>query len=105
TRSSYTQSHGVRATATVQDVANDQNTSCTSHGHCSTSYTAKVTALLSQPVRGQRVTTVNISGNVAFSRGQLISVRVDPDDPGYSELPGAPYASDTTSVGLGIGAV
>jgi hypothetical protein len=94
-KSIYTQSHGIQTTATVQNVTTNQNTNCThsNTSYCRTTYTAQVTATLKQPVGGQTATTVNIPNRVSYSAGQVITVLVDPKDPGYSELPGSPYAT------------
>lgn len=53
---------------------------------------------------GQVSTVVNIPNNVSYTRGQVISILVDPADPGYAELLGSPYATDTTTAGLVISA-
>lgn len=99
-RSSYTQQNGVEDSATVGSVANYQST-----GRSQTTYWAMVTATLRTPVNRQRATVVNIPNNVAYRAGQVIPVVVDPADPGYSELPGSPYATDTSTAGLVIGAL
>jgi hypothetical protein len=74
-------------------------------GRHSTSYFAKVTVTLQTPVSGHASTVVNIPGNVSYVPGQVISVLVDPADPGYAELPGSPYVTDSTTAGLVIAAV
>jgi hypothetical protein len=98
-RSSYTQANGIADTATVLGVANYQST-----GRHTTTYFAKVTVTLQAPVSGQPSTVVNIPDNVSYTRGRVISILVDPADPGYAELPGSPYATDTTTAGLVISA-
>jgi hypothetical protein len=99
-RSSYTQANGIVDTATVLNVANYQST-----GRHTTTYYAKVTVTLQAPVSGKAGTVVNIPDNVSYTRGQVISILVDPVDPGYAELPGSPYATDTTTAGLMISTV
>jgi uncharacterized membrane protein HdeD (DUF308 family) len=98
-KSSYTQSNGTPASAMVTNVDNQQ--SC---GRSSCTYYAYVNVLLSQPVDGSDSATVNIPQNVSYSSGQTISVLVDPKDPSYAELPGSPYATDTSTAGLGVAA-
>jgi hypothetical protein len=98
-QSSYTQANGIADTATVLNVANYQ-----SSGRHTTTYFAQVTVTLQTPVSGQPSTVVNIPNNVSYTRGQVISILVDPADPGYAELPGSPYATDTTTAGLVISA-
>jgi hypothetical protein len=99
-KSSYTQSNGVQDVATVDSVSNYQST-----GRSSTSYWATVAATLQTPVDGHRATEVNIPNNVNYQAGRVISVVVDPADPGYSEMPGSPDATDGTTAGAAIGAV
>ena len=98
-RSNYTQASGITDTASVQSVANYQST-----GRHTTTYYAKVAVTLQAPVSGQVSTVVNIPNNVSYTRGQVISILVDPADPGYAELLGSPYATDTTTAGLVISA-
>jgi hypothetical protein len=98
-RSNYTQANGITDSATVQSVANYQST-----GRHTTTYYAKVAVTLQAPVSGQVSTVVNIPNNVSYTRGQVISILVDPADPGYAELPGSPYATETTTAGLVISA-
>jgi len=99
-KSSYTQSHGVPDSATVDSVSNQQ-----SSGRGGTTYWANVAATLRTPVDGQRATVVNIPNNVSYQDGQVISVLVDPADPGYSELPGSPYASEAATIGAALGSL
>jgi hypothetical protein len=94
-RSSYTQSNGIRDSATVDNVSNYQSS------RSSTTYAA-IAATLGKPVDGQWTTVVNIPNNVSYHTGQAISILVDPADPGYSELPGQRFASDGTTVGAAI---
>lgn len=48
---------------------------------------------------------INIPNNVNYQNGLVLPVLVDPADPGYSELPGEPYATDSTTAGAVIGAL
>ncbi|MGH3164509.1 MAG: hypothetical protein ACRDN0_01275 [Trebonia sp.] len=98
-KSGYTQSNGVADNAMVTNVDNEK--SC---GRSSCTYYAYVTVTLSQPIDGAATATVNIPQNVSYNSGQVISVLVDPKDPGYAELPGRPYATNSSTVGMAIGA-
>ena len=82
-RTSYTQAHGVRRAARV--ISEDAGT-----GKAPTS---TATVRLSEPVNGHDMTTVYINGAPAYSPGSPVTVVVDPQDPGYAELPDAPYIS------------
>jgi hypothetical protein len=84
-RTSYTQAHGARRAARV--ISEDAGT-----GNDPTSALA---VRLSEPVNGHDTTTVHIQGAPTYSPGAPVTVVVDLQDPGYAELPGAPY---TTSV-------
>jgi hypothetical protein len=55
--------------------------------------TSALAVRLSEPVNGHETTTVHIQGAPGYSPGAPVTVVVDPKDPGYAELPGAPYAS------------
>jgi len=93
-RSSYTQAHGISRAARV--ISEDVGT-----GKAPTS---AATVQLSEPVNGHDMTTVYIQGAPAYSPGTTITVVVDPQDPGYAELPNAPYTSSAEWVlPLGIG--
>ena len=86
-RSSYTQAHGVRQTVRViSESTNRDNPKLP---------TSALTVRLSRPVNGHDTTTVHIQGTPAYSPGAPVTVVVDPQDPGYAELPGSPYSSST----------
>jgi hypothetical protein len=91
-RSSYTQQNGIPDTATVLDVHN--------YGFRSVNNYAEVTVTLRVPVGGQRQSVVDIPTPVSYQAGQVISVLVDPADPGHAELPGKPFTTASTSEGL-----
>jgi hypothetical protein len=99
-KSSYTQSNGIQDSATVDNVSN-----YSSSGRGGTTYWASIAATLGRPVDGQWTTVVNIPNNVNYHTGQAISILVDPADPGYSELPGQRYATDSTTAGAAIGSL
>jgi hypothetical protein len=89
-QTSYTQAHGARRTARVisEDAGSGRNP------------TSTLTVRLSEPVNGHDTTTVHISGAPAYSPGAPVTVVVDPQDPGYAELPGASYTSNGAWVDL-----
>jgi hypothetical protein len=85
-RSSYTQAHGVRQTVRVISER-------TSPGDDPKHPTSALAVRLNRPVNGHDTTTVHIQGAPAYSPGAPVTVVVDPQDPGYAELPGGPYSS------------
>lgn len=99
-RSSYTQGHGVQTGAIVDSVDNTQY--CGRYG-CN--YTSKILVSLASPVDGVTNTTVHYDDYSNLSDGQQVSVRVDPNQPDYAELPGDPFTrsySWTVFVGLAL---
>jgi hypothetical protein len=86
--SAYTQSSGLRRYALVSAVQTIEH-----QNRSSTWYTAEISAVLAQPVGGHLATTIWVPYSVSAKRGQLIQVLVDPRQPGYSEIPGAPYVT------------
>ena len=80
-QSSYVQAHGLRESATVGHVDNKQ---------VDGNYTATVTVQLQPPVNGTTSSIVHVPHQDNSSPGDTITVLVDPSQPGYSELPGAP---------------
>ena len=82
-RTAYTKAHGVRRAARVIS----EDTSTGRHP------TSTVAVRLIRPVNGHDTTTVHIKGAPTYSPGAPVTVVVDPQDPGYAELPGAPYTS------------
>lgn len=89
-QSSYTQAHGVGRQATVVSVQNIQNQSHSQSGGTSTWYTAVIAAAFSPPVGGLSQTTVHVPHQVSYASGSTVYVLVDPQAPGYAELPGQP---------------
>jgi hypothetical protein len=96
-RSSFVQAHGVRREAVILNVDNIAHTSTTTtgsgssrHTRTSTTYTAEVLVRLADPVGGQARTTVHVPRYETGGPGDTVTVLVDPDDPGYAELPGSP---------------
>lgn len=87
--SSYTQQRGIPDTATVSDSHN--------YGGRGSSPFTVATATLRVPVGGQSQSQVYSPAEVNFKAGQVISVLVDPADPGHSELPGKPFTTASDS--------
>jgi hypothetical protein len=83
--SRFVQAHGTLTEATVATVHNIEHQS-----RSGTWYTADISVLLHTPVGGHFTSTVHDPSAAAYPPGQMIAVRVDPNQPGYSELPGAP---------------
>jgi uncharacterized protein DUF3592 len=90
-RSSYTQAHGVTETAMVDTVQNIANQS----RHGNVTYTNQVTLTVRHPKIGDGTATVYGQGMASVQPGNTLTVLVDPKQPSYAEIPGAPY--DSTS--------
>jgi hypothetical protein len=86
-RSSYTQSHGVTETAVADDVENIS--SHTSKGGYS--YTNQIAITVQHPAVGDGSATVYGNGQTSVQSGDTLTVLVDPKQPSYAEIPGAPY--------------
>ena len=87
----------MRREAVILNVDNIAHTSTTTtgsgsrkHAVTSTTYTAEVLVRLADPVDGQARTTVHVPRYETGGPGGTLTVLVDPDDPGYAELPGSP---------------
>jgi hypothetical protein len=105
-RSAYTQAHGVRETATVVQVHNTFAESCSGGpGGCGGTWSAVVLVRLPQPVGGQAATTVEVPYKVSYQPGDTVTALVDPESPGYAELPGVPMATRTDVRGFTIGLI
>jgi hypothetical protein len=76
-QSAYTQAHGLLRSGIVTSVAN----------HEGRSHTASVGVRLTKSVAGHTTTTARIPALVSLSPGAAVQVLVDPQDPGYAELP------------------
>lgn len=87
--SAYTQAHGASRAATVISV--------TSNG--SNSGSEIVAASLASPAGGQQTTTVHVPSTQSFPAGAALQVLIDPQDPGYAELPGQRYTTASTAWG------
>ena len=100
-RSSYTQAHGVRRVAEVMiQNAGTEDYPSRGGGRVPTSTAA---VWLSEPVNGHDTTTVHVHGAPLYPDAS-VTVLVDPQDPGYAELPGAPFTTIASWLGpLGLG--
>ena len=101
-RSSFVQAHGVRREAVILSVDNiaQKNGS----GSVKT-YVAEVLVRLADPVDGQTQTTVHVPNRETEGPGGTLTLLVDPDDPGYAELPGSPYTPGVlVTILLAVGA-
>jgi hypothetical protein len=94
-QSSYVQNHGVRDDATVVSVHN----SAARSDDGTTTYTARVTVHLRQPVNGTVDSLVWVPNMDNSHPGDVIAVLVDSRQPGYCELPGQSYAGPGQSWG------
>jgi hypothetical protein len=94
-QSSYVQAHGVRENATVLNV---DNNSSTYKGN--TTWSAEVTVRLQQPVDGTTTSVVHVPYEDNSNDGDTITVLVDPDNPGYSELPGSANTTNASWIVL-----
>jgi len=92
--SSFVQAHGVQRQAVILNVDNIVHTSTSTNGSghttTSTTYSALVLVRLAHPVGGQTQTTVHVPRYETAGTGDTLTVLVDPDSPGYAELPGSP---------------
>jgi Protein of unknown function (DUF3592) len=108
--SSFVQAHGTRHTAVILSVNNIENTSTSGTGknqHTSTSWTAEVTARLTGPGRGQGgQTVIHVPYFDSDAPGTTLTVLVDPNNPGYAELPGTPaHTAVAPTVFTAVGAL
>jgi hypothetical protein len=103
-RSGFVQAHGVRRAAVIVSVDNIAHTGDSPSDHATT-YVALVLVTLADPVGGQARTTVHVPGYESGPPGDTLTVLVDPDDPGYAELPGSPTsipAAPTILLAVGV---
>ncbi len=100
TRSAYVQNHGVLSPGTVTGVVNTQH--C---GRSSCHYTSTIAVTLSMPVHGTSDTVAHYNGSAPAFTGERLQVLVDPEQPGYAELPGAPFKGSHTWIVWAVMAV
>lgn len=84
-RSALVQHHGIAREATLLTVKNSYHSS-RSGGY----YTADLDMSFEPALGGQTITVVHYPGQVHALPGSRFQILVDPADPGYAELPGAP---------------
>jgi hypothetical protein len=94
-RSKYVQAHGVAASGTVTNVDNIAH--C---GRSSCYHTAEITVRLDTAILGATTTVVHFPGRSDLSSGDRINILVDPKEPGYAEIPGAPFATSGQWIAL-----
>jgi hypothetical protein len=95
-KSAYTQAHGLLQSGIVTSVANQEGRTDS----------ADVGVRLARPVGGQPTTTAHVPTRVSLSPGAAVQVLVDPQDPGYAELPHQPYTlKSSAQVGAIVGLV
>ncbi len=99
-RSAFVQSHGIPAAAIVDTVDNTQQCS-----RSSCDYTAAIVVTLKAPVRGATTTVVHYPDSSDLVSGESIVVLVDPQQPGYAELPGTKFVNAGDWVILAIMAI
>jgi len=87
-RSAYTQQHGVSETAVADNVQNIA--SATKHG---TTYTNQITVTVRHPKIGTGSATVYGQGMTSVQQGDTVTVLIDPRQPAYAEIPGAPFTT------------
>jgi hypothetical protein len=93
-RSAYTQAHGVSETATADDVQ-----TFTTHNKGNTTYTYQIDVTIAHPTVGDGSATVYGQGITSVQQGDTLTVLVDPRQPSYAEIPGAPYTTTSKWVG------
>lgn len=88
-KSAYTQAHGVSRAATVTSVDREG----------SRASTEDVDVSLAAPVDGQRSVTVLVPSGQPFPVGARVRVLIDPQDPGYAEMAGQQFKTDSDAWG------
>lgn len=109
-QSSYVQQHGVRRTAVIESVHNTTQgsgqgywTGTGSNRHWvppNASQSAEVIVRLASPAGGRTQTTVHVPNYEDAAPGTALTVLVDPQDPGYAELPGSPRTAPFITTAL-----
>jgi hypothetical protein len=86
-KSSYTQAHGLSRDGTVTSV----------HDYDGRDASTDLGVRLAEPVGGQPATTAHVRGISSLKADAAVRVLVDPQDPGYAELPGQPYTPKSSA--------
>jgi hypothetical protein len=87
-KSAYTQAHGVPRAATVTSVIAGGTRASTED----------VNVSLADPVDGQQTVTVLVPSLQSFPVGTRVRVLVDPQDPGYAEMAGQQFKTDSVAL-------
>ena len=87
-KSAYTQAHGVPRDATVTSVMLGS----------SKASTEDVNVSLADPVDGQQSVTVLVPSAQSFPVGARVHVLIDPQDPGYAEMAGQQFKTDSVAL-------
>lgn len=90
-RSSFVQHHGTKAGGVVRSIDNRTICDPDPRGAHTCFPSAGITVSLTAATDRVRTTTVHHAGPSHVHIGERISVLLDPRQPGYAELPGAPY--------------
>ncbi len=85
-RSGWVQQHGIARIATVDYFQNVYHRNTHGGGY----YTALIGASFAPPIQGVTRTLAHYPIQAHLSDGEMIKVLVDPTDPSYAEIPGAP---------------
>jgi hypothetical protein len=88
--SSYVQHHGVHRTGGIVRVQNVQHQD-SKYGPW---YSARITVALAPPMDGHSTTVVYDPHGSNFIVGEGLEILVDPQQPGYAELPGQPFGQN-----------
>jgi hypothetical protein len=87
-KSAYTQAHGVPRDATVTSVMREG----------SKATTEDVNVSLADPVDGEQSVSVLVPSAQSFRVGARVQVRIDPQDPGYAEMAGQQFKTDSVAL-------
>lgn len=87
-RSDLTQHHGIAVASRVLSVNNEFHNYAKGGGGY---YTATAILALDPPIKGHSTTMAHFAGRLDINPGLGIAALVDPNDPGYAELPGHPF--------------
>lgn len=86
-QSAYTQAHGVPRAATVTSVIAEGRKAATED----------VNVSLTDPLDGQQTVTVLVPNAQSFPVGVRVQVLIDPQDPGYAEMAGQQFKTDSVA--------
>jgi TRAP-type C4-dicarboxylate transport system permease small subunit len=89
--SSYVQHHGVHRTGGIVRVQNIEH----QLSKTGPSYSAQITVALAPPINGHSTTVVHDPHGSNLIAGEGLEILVDPQQPGYAELPGQPFGQNS----------